>query len=235
LKQKQIVFDFEHSVVLFLKQKHALFCLEMGKHANSTDSQVLARIQEQGPGWVFTPSAFHDLGSRAGVALALSRHRAAETIRQLARGLYDYPIRDPQLGLLSPTTEAIAAALRGRDAIRLQPSGAYAANLLGLSEQVPMKLIFLTDGPNRIVRLGRQVIQLRHTTPRNMATAERISGLVIHALRHIGQAQVTDAIIDALRTRLSDSDKSQLLQDSAYAPRWMSPMIQRIAKSSVTT
>jgi len=98
-----------------------------------------------------------------------------------------------------------------------------------------MKLIFLTDGPDRIVRLGRQVIQLRHTTPRNMATAERISGLVIHALRHIGQAQVTDAIIDALRTRLSDSDKSQLLQDSAYAPRWMSPMIQRIAKSSVTT
>lgn len=207
----------------------------MGKHASSTDSQVLARIHEKGPGWVFTPSAFHDLGSRTAIALALSRHRAAGTIRQLARGLYDHPVRDPQLGLLSPTTEAVAAALKGRDAIRLQPSGAYAANLLGLSEQVPMKLVFLTDGPNRLVRLGRQVIQLRHTTPRNMATAERISGLVIQALRHLGQAQVTDAIIDTLRTRLSEADKAQLLQDSAYAPRWMSPMIQHIAKSPVTT
>ncbi len=207
----------------------------MGKHASSTDSQVLARIHEKGPGWVFTPSAFHNLGSRTAIALALSRHRAAGTIRQLARGLYDHPVRDPQLGLLSPTTEAVAAALKGRDAIRLQPSGAYAANLLGLSEQVPMKLVFLTDGPNRLVRLGRQVIQLRHTTPRNMATAERVSGLVIQALRHLGQAQVTDAIIDTLRTRLSEADKAQLIQDSAYAPRWMSPMIQHIAKSPVTT
>jgi hypothetical protein len=125
--------------------------------------------------------------------------------------------------------------LKGRDAIRLQPSGAYAANLLGLSEQVPMKLVFLTDGPNRLVRLGRQVIQLRHTTPRNMAAAERVSGLVIQALRHLGQAQVTDAIIESLRTRLSEADKAQLLQDSAYAPRWMSPFIQHIAKSPVTT
>jgi len=220
---------------LFLELKYALFCFKMGKHASSTDSQVLARIQEKAPGWVFTPSAFHDLGSRTAVALALSRHRAAGTIRQLARGLYDHPIRDPQLGLLSPTTEAIAAALKGRDAIRLQPSGAYAANLLGLSEQVPMKLVFLTDGPNRLVRLGRQVIQLRHTTPRNMATAERVSGLVIQALRHLGQAQITDAIIENLRKRLSEADKVQLLQDSAYAPRWMSTMIQDIAKSPVTT
>jgi Family of unknown function (DUF6088) len=48
----------------------------------------------------------------------------------------------PQLGLLLPAIDAIAKALQGRDAVRLQPSGAYAANLLGLSDQVPMKFSF---------------------------------------------------------------------------------------------
>ena len=204
----------------------------MGKHPTSTDSQVLDRIRQKGPGWVFTPSAFLDLGSRTAVGLALSRHRKTGTLRQLARGLYDYPKSDPQLGLLSPSTDAIADALKGRDAVRLQPSGAYAANLIGLSNQVPMKIVFLTDGRTRAVRLGRQVIQLRHTTPRNMATAGRVSGLVIQALRQFGRSQATDSTIDALRQRLTDADKTQLLQDQPYAPAWMASVFKRIAQPS---
>ena len=206
----------------------------MGKHASSAHSQVHDRILQHGPGWVFTPSAFHDLGSRTAIALALSRHKRAGTIRQLARGLYDHPKRDPQLGLLSPSTDAVVAALKGRDAIRLQPTGPYAANLLGLSTQVPMKLIFLTDGPARLVRLGQQVIQLRHTTPRNMATAGRVSGLVIQALRHLGRAQMSDSLIDQLRSRLTDDDKAQLLKDLPFAPVWMVPWLQHVAKSLIT-
>jgi hypothetical protein len=205
----------------------------MGKHQTSTDSLVSERIRQRGPGWVFTPSAFNDLGSRTAIALALLRQKKSGLIRQLARGLYDYPKRDPQLGLLSPSADAIAEALKGRDAIRLQPSGAYAANLLGLSDQVPMKLVFLTDGPNRIVQVGRQVIELRRTTPRNMATAGRMSGLVIQALRHLGEAQTNDAVVDLLRRRLSEDDKEQLLLDLGYAPIWMASIIRSIAKSLV--
>lgn len=203
----------------------------MGKHAASTDTKTLDRIRQRGPGWVFTPSDFSDLGSRVAVALALSRHRLAGTIRRLSRGLYDYPQNDPQLGAMSPSTDAIVAALKGRDAIRLQPSGAYAANLLGLSEQVPMKLVFLTDGPNRLVHLGRQTIQLKRTTPRHMATAGKTSGLVIQALRHVGQAQVNDTVVDQLRTRLTDDDKVQLMQDLAYAPAWMKSILRRIGQT----
>jgi len=205
----------------------------MGKHPSSTDSQVLDRIRQHGPGWVFTPSAFHDLGSRTAVALTIHRQKQAGTIRQLARGLYDNPKRDPQLGQLAPSTDAVAAALKGRDAIRLQPTGAHAANLLGLSTQVPMKLVFLTDGPNRLVHLGQQSIQLRHTTPRNMATAGRVSGLVIQAFRHLGKAQVNDSLLEMLRPRLTDADKVQLLQDLAFAPAWMTPWLQRLAKSPI--
>ena len=206
----------------------------MGKHLTSADSLVMDRIQTRGPGWVFTPSAFSDLGSRTATAIALLRQKKSGQIRQLARGLYDQPKRDPQLGLLSPSVAAIADAVKGRDAIRLQPSGAYAANLLGLSDQVPMKLVFLTDGPNRVVQVGRQVIELRRTTPRNMATAGRVSGLVIQALRYLGQARVNDSVVDLLRQRLSDDDKGQLLRDLGYAPTWMAPIIRGISKSPAT-
>ena len=148
-----------------------------------------------------------DLGSRQAVDLALHRLAKKGTLRRLARGLYDYPRIDPDARSSFPRPDAIVKALKGRDKILLQPSGGYAANLLGLSDQVPMKIVFLTDGPARRVQLGKQVIILKHTTPRAMATAGRVSGLVIHALRHIGQRQVDDAVVASLQKRLSDSDK----------------------------
>lgn len=118
----------------------------MGKHAQSIDSKVLSRIQSHGRGWVFTPTHFDNLAGSSTLTTILKRHTDAGTIRNLARGLYDYPKTDPQLGLLQPTIDDIANALAGRDKIRLQPAGAYAANLLGLSTQVPMKIVYLTDG-----------------------------------------------------------------------------------------
>lgn len=111
----------------------------MPKHSTSTDSKVLDRIRGHRRGWVFTPAHLADLGSRNAVASALKRFKADGMIRQLARGLYDYPVQDPVLGTVTPSADAIARALVVRDAIRLQPSGAYAANVLGLSEQVPFQ------------------------------------------------------------------------------------------------
>src|ERR1051325_2980490 len=107
----------------------------MGKHSHSVDSSMLSRISSKGRGWVFTPYHFKDLGSRNAVASALKRHKKAGTIRQLARGIYDYPVQHPVLGTVAPSADAVAQALIARDAIRLQPAGAYAANLLGLSDQ----------------------------------------------------------------------------------------------------
>jgi len=194
------------------------------------DFKILNRIHGRGRGCVFTPGYFLDLGSRQAVDLALHRLVKNGALRRLARGLYDYPRIDPNLGPLSPTIDAIVKALKGRDNIRLQPSGGYAANLLGLSEQVPTKIVFLTDGPARKVQLGKQVIMLKHTTPRAMATAGRVSGMVIQALRHIGQRHVDDSTVVRLRKRLSVDDKKQLLQDIRYAPAWIVAIMRRVAK-----
>ena len=200
----------------------------MGKHTNSTDSKILRRIRSRGRGWVFTPYRFTDLGSRRAVDIALLRHRNNGFIRQLARGLYDYPKTDPQFGMLQPATDDIAYALVDRDAARLQPSGAYAANLLGLTTQVPTKIVYLTDGRTRTVQIGSRQITLKHTTPRNMATAGKSSGLVIQALRHLGRNSVDQRVIKQLERHLDCDTRKQLVKDIRYAPAWISDIIRKL-------
>jgi hypothetical protein len=199
----------------------------MGKHIKSIDSKLLSRIYGKGRGWVFTPRHFQGLGSRDAIASALKRYKKLSTIRQLAIGLYDYPVQHPVLGTVAPSADAIARALVGRDAIRLQPAGAYAANLLGLSGQVPSKVVFLTDGPARKVRVGTREIILKHTTPRHMATAGRKSGTIIQALRHLGQRQVNDQVIGTLQRQITDADQSVIRKDIPFAPAWIADILRK--------
>ena len=170
--------------------------------SQSIENKIVSRIYGNKRAWVFTPNHFLDLGSRTAVAQSLVRLAKSGTIRRLTRGLYDN--------------------------LKIQPSGAYAANLLGLTEQVPAKIVFFTDGPNRKVQIGKQKIVLKRTTPKNMATAGRISGLVIQALRYLKQINVDSIIIAKLKRRLSDEDKSTLMSDIRYAPVWIGNIFRKI-------
>jgi hypothetical protein len=196
--------------------------------AQSIENKIASRIHSKDVGWVFTPNHFLDLGSRAAVAQALVRLVRAGTIRRLAHGLYDYPEKHPTLGELPANYERIAQALAGRDNLRIQPSGAYAANLLGLTEQVPARIVFLTDGANRTVQINKQQLALKRTTPKNMATAGRMSGLVIQALRYLGQDNVDDKIIGILKKKLSSDDKRQLINDLRFAPVWIGIIFRKL-------
>jgi hypothetical protein len=192
------------------------------------EKKVTSRIYGNKMGWVFTPIHFLDLGNRSAVSKALERLVKRGTIRRLARGLYDYPQKHSKLGNLPANYEQIGKALAGKDNLRIQPSGAYAANLLGLTEQVSAKIVFLTDGANRTINIGNQKIIFKKTTPKNMATAGRISGLVIQALRYIGKNQTDAQIIGKLLRRLSPEDKQQLINDIRYAPAWIGEIFRKL-------
>jgi Family of unknown function (DUF6088) len=197
------------------------------------DSKLQNRIYRHGRGSVFTPKDFLDLGGRDAVDKALSRLSARGVIRRLARGLYEYPREHAEFGTLSADIEKVVKALAGKDRIRLQPAGAYAANLLGLSEQVPAKVVFLTDGPSRTVKVGRQEIHLRRTTPRNMAAAGRLSGLLMQAFRHLGQEHVTPPQRMAhLKRTLPAKERQLLLKDLPLAPTWMHSWFRQLADSA---
>lgn len=201
----------------------------MKKHSKSIDSTILSRIYGSRGGGSFTPSDFLDLGSRRAVDLTLHRLIRRKILRRLARGLYEYPRRHPELGILSPDLRKVARALAGKSRIRLQPAGAYAANLLGLSEQVPARVVFLTDGPSRIVKIGRQEIRFRRTTPRNMAAAGRLSGLLMQAFRHLGWQNITPARMAHLKRTVPPKERQKLMKDLPLAPAWMHPYFRELA------
>lgn len=196
----------------------------------SIDSRVFMVIRNRGRGFVFVPADFFEIGSREAVDVTLHRLARKGTIRRLARGVYDFPKEHPKLGLLSPSAEAVAKALAGRDRTRIQPAGAYAANSLGLSEQVPAKAVFLTDGPTRTVKIGRTTIQLRRTTAKNMAAAGRLSGLLIQALRELGEEHVTPARREHLKRTIPARKRRELLKDLPLAPAWMHPIFRELAQ-----
>jgi hypothetical protein len=199
------------------------------KSPQAIESRILAAIRKQGRGSVFVPADFLGIGSRQAVDVALHRLIRQGVIRRLARGLYDYPKEHPVLGPLDPSAETIARALAGRDRTRLQPAGAYAANTLGLSEQVPARIVFLTDGPARVVKVGPTTIHLRRTTPNDMETAGRLSGILIQALRELGEDHVTPARIAHLRCTIPAAKRQELLKDIRLAPAWMHPIFRDLA------
>lgn len=184
------------------------------------------------PGRVFTPSDFSDLGTPQAVGMALLRLERRGVVRRVGRGLYERPRVHPRFGSLLPSAEQVAQALAAKGHLKLQPSGAYAANLLGLTEQVPLKLVFLTDGVSRTVRVGQIQVTLRRANPSTMATAGRTSGLVIQALRHLKRENVDDAVIAKLRRRLSREDLAALPADARYAPAWIAAILRELAKGA---
>lgn len=193
-------------------------------------TKIKKKIYRKDKGFVFTKSHFFDLGSRTAIAKALERLADAGVIRRLSRGLYEYPKQHPEFGVLPVNYEQVAQALAGRDNLRIQPSGAYAANLLGLSDQVPAKVVFLTDGSHRKIQIGNRSIVLKRTTPKNMATAGKISGLVIQALRFIGQENIDDKVIGILKRKLVEKDKQILMADLRFTPAWIEKVLKRLCE-----
>jgi len=202
----------------------------LNKKTQSIYKSITSRIYGRGRGCAFTPNDFLDLGSRQAVGITLHRLTRAGTIRNLSRGLYYFPKSSALLGELYPTIEAVTKAVTARDNVKLQPFGAYAANLLGLSEQVPAKVVFLTDGSARKVKLGQLIIELRPATSRQMATAGRTSGLVFAALRHMGKHHLSEEYITQLSRVLSSADRRRLIKDLHYAPAWMHTALRKIAE-----
>lgn len=189
--------------------------------SKSVASHIISRIRGHGRGWVFTPTHFRDIASEDAIDATLRRLKEKGVVRCLSRGLYDYPKKHPEFDMLSPSVEDIARAFINRSSERLQPAGAYAANIIGLSEQVPVTIVFLTDGPTRRLNVGGMRIELKHTTPRNMANAGRKSGMVIQACRFIGQAHLSQNAVQKIMDYVQDVPPSTLLLELRYAPAWV--------------
>jgi hypothetical protein len=195
---------------------------------SSIANSVLRRIRAHGRGWVFTPRDFVTLGSRRAVDRALARLTQDSIIRRLTQGIYDYPRVHKKLGTLAPNPDNVAAALAAKTGGRAQVSGARAANLLGLTDQVPAQLVYLTDGPARRVKIGAQTIQLKPARPSRFPGGGTPAGLALQAIRAVGPNANKDLVVRQLSRALSVRDRAQLFKLIRHAPAWSHEIIRQL-------
>ena len=195
----------------------------------STTDRILARINGKGGGFSFSTKDFLDVGSRASVAKSLSTLAETGEIRRVCRGIYDFPRFNPDLGgELSPDFDQVARAIARKNGIRAEASGAWAANLLGLSTQVPAKIVYLTNGTSRTYEIGGQTIEFKRVGPKELIAKKPATNLVIQALRHLGKDHVDDDVVRRLRERLSSGDRKALLKDARYSADWLYEIMKKI-------
>lgn len=185
---------------------------------------IKKRINSHGRGWCFTTKNFLDLNSPMGVRKALSRLEDEKVIRRLAQGLYEYPRQHPDLGMLPPQIDEIAKAIAEKNGIKVQPSGAYAANLVGLSEQVPAKAIFLTSGPTKKLKIGKLEIIFRTAREKSLHASGKV-GLVVQALRNLGKNHVDTITKNRVQRFLQGTSQKELRDNLKYAPQWIRDLV----------
>jgi hypothetical protein len=195
--------------------------------------QVVARISRFGNGKPFSAKDFLDIASRGTIDMALSGLTRDGTIRRIRRGLFDKPKVSPSLGgELSPDIDEAAKAIARTEKWKIVPEGAWAANLLGLSTQVPSKIIYMTDGPNNEVAIGRRSIHFKHAGPKAMTGLDGKFALVVQALRYLGKDGVGAREIEKLRASLTPAERRKLLKDTRFGVGWIYEVAKRIAKKT---
>ncbi len=195
--------------------------------------QIAARIHRFGIGKAFSAKDFLDLASRTIIDVTLAALTHDGKIRRVRRGLYDRPNINPSLGgVLTPDIDEVARAIARKLRWKIVPDGAWAANLLGLSTQVPSKIIYLTDGANKEVPIGQRIIYFKHARPKAIAGLDGKFALVVQALRHLGREGVGTQEIATLRLALSQAEKSRLLKDTRFGADWIYDVAKQLAEAT---
>lgn len=193
--------------------------------------QIVRRIKSFGGGQAFSAKDFLDIASRGTIDMTFTSLIREGTIRRVRRGLYDRPRVNPALGgTLSPNIDEAARAIARRQRWTIVPDGAWAANLLGLTTQVPSKIIYLTDGPNQQVSIGRRSIHFKHARPKAVAGLEGKAALVVQALRHLGKDAVGPREVETLQAALSAPERKKLLTSARFGVDWIYELAKTIAE-----
>jgi hypothetical protein len=194
----------------------------------SVDNKIEEKLKREKQGAILFVEDFLALGSTTAVHTALHRLVKTKKLARLARGIYAKPSFSKLLNKeVLPSAEEVAIAIAKRDKARIIPTGAYAQNALGLSTQVPLKLVYLTDGSPRTIKIGKRSIQFKKTTPKTLALKGKISKLVIQALKDIGKNNVTEQELIKIHSLLKQENKLNLKHDIALAPQWIAELMAK--------
>ena len=198
----------------------------------SAYNEIKRKVTSSKRGTLFFPDKFVHTASSDAVRSALVRLCKDGEIVRVAQGIYCYPKIDRKWGsgFISPSIEDIANEIAKRDKVRIAPTGAYVLNLLGLSTQIPANVVFVTDGSQRRVTIGKgKGILFKHTSEmRTFAYKSKLMLLVVTALREIGEENVTEQQMDILKEHLEKVPSEEFRKDIQLAPIWVRKKLQSL-------
>jgi len=184
--------------------------------------KMVAQIRRKPAGFAFSPKDFLDLGSRGSIDMALSALVQSGSVRRVSRGIYDCPRFSDILNKhVPPDIDQVAQALARKYGWRIQATGAMAANLLGLSTQVPAKVTYIIDGPSKSITVGNTTVQFKKAAPKDLNVDNRTSALVIQALKFLGKKAVDSRMLSQIARMLSPQDRRNLFRDARFGTDWI--------------
>lgn len=199
--------------------------------AQSIEKSIVAVIYGNGRGWAFSQIDFASLGSRKAVDAALIRLTDKASIRRVMRGIYDYPRYSDLLQKeLSPDMHQVARALARKFGWRIAPSGPAAMNLIGLSTQVPGQYVYQSDGPNRSYDIGKTTLAFKHQALKESGFRLEESGIVVQAIKTLGQEHLTAQMIHTIRDWLPAGKRLGMLKDTRRVTGWVYEAIKQICQ-----
>jgi len=193
----------------------------------SIEKQIEKSIKSKPKGTLVLPDDYVSYGTSKAIQKSLERLADKQLIVRVAQGIYVRPKISKLIGALVPSAEEVAEAIAKRDRIRTVPTGSYALNALGLSTQVPMNIVLLTDGSPREIRVGKRKIKFKKTTPKNLLAKGKISRLVIQALKEIGNGKVTAKEENKIIELLRKEEVKDLKHDIKLAPVWVQKIMMK--------
>lgn len=212
--------------ILYLRHNQTIINMQ------SLEDKILEKIKKAKRGSLFFTEDFLRFGTAKAVAKALERLVERGAVERIARGIYARIHIDPILGPVKPGTEEIAKAISKRDKARIIPTGRMAMSALGLSTQVPVNAVYLTDGAARHINLGKRKIVFKKAAPKNLSAIGAISSLVIQALKEIGKGKATDEELGIILKQLQKEEPHRLEHDIRLAPEWIRVIMRKALKSN---
>ena len=198
----------------------------------SVQASIEKQLQRKKKGQLFFLSDFRGLGTEAAIRQAIKRLTKGKKIKRIAQGAYVIPVVDPLLGELLPSMESVAEAIAKKEHVKIKPAGAYAVHRLGLTTQVPMRLVYITDGAPKQIKIGKSSIKFKPTSAKKLAMEGELSSLIIQALEELGTKNLDLTIIERIKELLLKEDSKKLMHDIKLAPAQISDFLFSLLKDT---
>ena len=197
----------------------------------TSKNKIQTKISKSSFGEMFFLDDFSKYGSSDNIRKVLSRLENEGLVERLTHGIYLKPKKDSLLGTIYPTIDEIAKQIAKRDKARIAPTGVLALYLLGLTTQIPLKAVYLTDGSQREIKIGNRTIQFKKTVPKSFAIKDELLHLIVQAFKEIGQKEITGDFLNQIKPSILNLDEQVIQKQLKYAPVW----IQKIINNLYTT